>query len=468
MTKLKVKDYAERFGLTESQVRYRIEKGELQTEKIDGVIHVVYNESFEYTVEANVTQDDVDELEGKLKKHIEKWEGLANADELPDVEPENTTFTPELHAEVTEALTVEVDESRTLNKNLATVQRIDSLEPIDGKDRIELAHIQGWNVIVRKGEFEEGDLCVYIEIDTILPEVPVFQFMEKHKYRVRTVTMGGIKSQGLALPLSIVHEVSTELGNEMPVAEGWHREKEGVVRDVVLEIGYDVTQALSIEKYEKPIPANMKGEAAGTFPSFVPKTDEPRIQSRVKWLNKYKGVKVYVAEKLDGTSATYIYKNGELRACSRNWELQHDSNNVYWKVAEQMNLEAKLKGNGYKQLSRNVVLQGEIVGEGIGKNPYKLRGQHFYLFQIYSIDEQRYLDYEDFVQYARVLDIPTVPIYIVDQPLQYGLQDLLDLVEISCSSLNEEVEIEGIVVRPMIERRDRKHGRVSFKVKLGD
>ena len=64
-------------------------------------------------------------------------------------------------------------------RKLASIQRIKSLEPIEGKDRIELCTILGWDVIVQKGEFKEGDLVVYCEYDTVLPIKPEFEFCDQ-------------------------------------------------------------------------------------------------------------------------------------------------------------------------------------------------------------------------------------------------------------------------------------------------
>lgn len=88
-------------------------------------------------------------------------------------------------------------------RKLASIQRIDDIQPIEGKDRIALARIQGWNVIIQKSEFNIGDMCVFLEIDSVLPEKPWFEFMRQRKFRVRTLKFGNTVSQGLAFPLSI-------------------------------------------------------------------------------------------------------------------------------------------------------------------------------------------------------------------------------------------------------------------------
>lgn len=88
-------------------------------------------------------------------------------------------------------------------RKLASIQTITEIMPIEGKDRIVLATVEGWHVIVQKSEFAVGDKCVFIEIDSVLPEKPWFEFLRPKKFRIRTMKLGNTISQGLALPLSI-------------------------------------------------------------------------------------------------------------------------------------------------------------------------------------------------------------------------------------------------------------------------
>lgn len=165
-----------------------------------------------------------------------------------------------------------------MDSNLATVQRIKSITPIDGKDFISIANVLGWYVIVRKDHFSVNDLCVYISIDSVLPENnKEFSFMEKHKYRVKTIKMSGVYSQGICFPLSI-----------LPGSPDYYQE------------GDDVTKILGVTKWEKPISLQMRGQVRGNFPSFIRKTDEERLQN-IPWvLNEYRLIKWCVTEKLNG------------------------------------------------------------------------------------------------------------------------------------------------------------------------
>ncbi|HIE27970.1 TPA: hypothetical protein EYP66_11855 [Candidatus Poribacteria bacterium] len=163
-----------------------------------------------------------------------------------------------------------------MDRALAHIERIRSIEPIEGADRIEKSTILGWEVVIRKEEFKVGDLVVYIEIDSILPEREEFEFLRDRKFRIKTVRLRGQVSQGIAFPLSILPD------------------------GIQIEEGLDVTEALNIHKYEPPIPAQLSGVVKGAFPSFIPKTDETRIQSVPDVLVRHKGKVFFISEKLDG------------------------------------------------------------------------------------------------------------------------------------------------------------------------
>ena len=100
-------------------------------------------------------------------------------------------------------------------RKLASIKEVGDLIPIEGRDRIELAIIDGWQVIVKKGEFSRGDKCVYIEIDSVLPEKPEFEFLRSKGFRIRTMKMAGVISQGICFPLSILPEGEYELEQDV-------------------------------------------------------------------------------------------------------------------------------------------------------------------------------------------------------------------------------------------------------------
>ena len=278
-------------------------------------------------------------------------------------------------------------------RKLATIRKIDALRPIPDADAIECAVIGGWTAVVKKGEFTAGDLAVYCEIDSWIPHT-LAPFLSKGKEprvfdgiqgeRLRTMKLRGQLSQGLLLPLSTLTMVESELFE-----------------------GLDVSFPLGIVKYEAPIPAQLAGEVKGMFPGWIQKTDQERIQNLKEeldyWLREQHGWEV--TEKLDGSSMTVYLRDGEFGVCSRNLELKPSETNSLWKVAVRNNLELKLR-----RANRNLALQGELIGEGIQGNPYKQKGQEFFLFDIYDIDASKYLTPAERNAFVKEHDIKHVPV----------------------------------------------------------
>ncbi len=317
-------------------------------------------------------------------------------------------------------------------RQLASIQRIRALEPIPDADAIVKATVLGWQLVVKKDEFQVGDLCVYCEIDCLMPDRPEFEFLKPRAMRIRTIRLRGQISQGLCLPLSILPE-------NTPITEG-----------------ADVSEILDITKYEPPMPASLAGLAKGFFPSFIPKTDETRVQVLQDVLDKYVGTTCFVAEKMDGSSVTYFFKDGEFGVCSRSLELLESAENSLWAFARTNDIENKLKA-----LGRNIALQGEIIGEGIQSNKYKLRGQTVTFFNVFDIDAFKYVDFQEFMDVIKILGLTTVPILETDYILTNDIPTLVNK-SIGKSVLKNDTHREGIVIRPLNEMRDRD-GRVSFK-----
>jgi RNA ligase (TIGR02306 family) len=320
-------------------------------------------------------------------------------------------------------------------RKLASIQRIKALEPIPNADAIVKATILGWQVVVKKDEFQVGDLCIYCEIDSLLPERPEFEFLKKQNMRIRTLRLRGQVSQGICFPIDLVPE------------------------NQPLEEGLDLTKALGISKYEPPISSQLSGKVKGGFPSFIPKTDETRVQVLQEALNAYAGSLCYVAEKLDGSSATYFIEEGELNACSRNLNLIEEPGNILWQVARKLGLEQKLRG-----LDRPLALQGELIGPGIQSNKYKLTQPEIYFFNAFDIEAYAFLGYTAFRDLIKKLDLKSVPILEQDYALEADIPNLVQK-SIGVSVLNPQTRREGIVIRPLQEQNTAIDGlgRVSFK-----
>jgi RNA ligase (TIGR02306 family) len=326
-------------------------------------------------------------------------------------------------------------------RKLASIQKIRALEPIEGADAIEKASVLGWQLVVKKGDYEVGDLCIYVEIDSILPEKEEFEFLRNKNFRIKTIRLRGQISQGICFPLSFL-PADFEIVEEA-----------------------DCTEVLGIIKYEMPIPAHLAGLVKGAFPSFIPKTDETRVQVLQNLLDKYVGIKCYVTEKLDGSSATFYLKDGEFGVCSRNLELVEDEKNSFWKVARTLNLEEKLKS-----LNGNFALQGELVGEGIQGNKLNIKGQTAFFFNVFDIDKYKYLSFEALKNFLQSLDLEMIPVLSEDYLLENDIPTLVAKANIK-TSMNPKAWAEGIVIRPLVETADREFtnvldfgGRISLKV----
>lgn len=320
-------------------------------------------------------------------------------------------------------------------RKLASVQVISSLAPIDGADAIEVATVLGWHVVVKKGEFSVGDRCVYCEIDSVLPEKDEFEFLRKQKFRIRTVRLRGQISQGICFQLSILPD--------------------GDYRD-----GDDVTEILGITKYEPQVPACLSGEAIGLFPSFIPKTDEVRIQSCPRVLDRWDACWFVATEKLDGSSATFFLRDGEFGVCSRNLQLQESDTNAFWRYARSADIEAKLRGIG-----RNIAIQGELIGPGIQGNRYKLSEPRVYFFNVFDIDSGSYLSHPESIGFINGIDLNFVPVLDDDEFATAHPLKVDDLVKQATGrSLIADTKREGVVMRLVWEDVDPDIGRVSFKV----
>ena len=328
-----------------------------------------------------------------------------------------------------------------MERKLASIRKISDLSPIEGADKIELATIDGWKVVVAKDvNHKVGDLIVYCEVDSFLPIREEFEFLRKSSYkkmadgnegfRLKTIKLRGQISQGLIVPLDVLL-------------------KHGVSSDDVFE-GLDVTGTLGIIKYEPPVPAQLAGQVKGMFPSFLKKTDEERIQNLTKEFPIYKLAKFYVTEKLDGSSVTYYVKDGVFGVCSRNLDLLEDENNTMWKFAITTGLREKMIG-----LGKNIAVQGEIIGEGIQGNPYQRIGQTVRIFNGFDIDKYDYLSLDSLLELTKVLELKTVPILDLEFTLPETIDELLLMAE-GKSILNIKTEREGLVIRS----HDRK---ISFK-----
>lgn len=291
-------------------------------------------------------------------------------------------------------------------RKIVTTRVIDDLRPIEGADRIELAVVGGWHVVVRKGEFEPGEEVFYFEIDSFLPaSVEPFAFLSEKSAKtaispegqdvrghvLRTMRLRGQLSQGLILKKSAVAEE-------------------------------DIAQVF---KWEAPLPTGY-GAAIGSFPYFIQKTDAERVQNlSVEFLErevfgKDNHWRWSATEKIDGTSSTwYMDPEKGLRAFGRNWELSLEESGMFRSIAEKYNIAEKLIAGQW--------VQGEIYGPGVQKNPLNMPELSLAIFNWDGIFP----------------DLPYVPMPRLD--VADSIEGILAQVDGLISLVNPSRQAEGIV-----------------------
>jgi hypothetical protein len=349
--------------------------------------------------------------------------------------------------------------------NLASVQKIVDIQPIEGADAIEKVQVLGWWVVTKKDEYKVGDLCSYIQIDTIVPEKEEFEFLRKVNFRVKTIRLRKQISQGLIVPLP----------------DGKWKE------------GDDLTEILGVTKYSKIVEVEDKPEKAPkvwwkkwlwlfktkvlykTFPSMKPKpsklpfpsgliskTDEERIQNITKVLNTHRGKKFIVSEKLDGSSITILHDKGKFRVCSRNYEM-NNVENEWSKVFIDTNFGEYILKLVEHFKTDKVYVQGEYIGKPQG-NPYGLKSNEIRLFNI-IIDGKR-LNQKEFFEVTKKYTIPVCP-FMEEVTLDHTLDELLQMAE-GKSILNGSTEREGLVFRCIDDNLSFKVISNKFLLKKGE
>lgn len=323
---------------------------------------------------------------------------------------------------------------------LASIETISSLTRHPNADSLDIAKVLGWQCVVKRGAFTEGQNIVFVPIDTILPDAPWSSFLKKGDKPIRlgTVKLRGEYSQGLVLPLDVLPTGS----------RGWN-------------VGADVGGELGIKKYEKEVPAQLSGEVLCPFPQHLAsKTDEdnglshPEIVEAV--LATQKSSPLQITQKLDGSSCTIIVEDGEIvHVCSRNLSLKESDSNAFWKAARKGDFKTLPYGPAFTG-----IIQGELMGPGIQGNQLGLSEPTLYVFQIKANGE--WLQYDDVRYFATNFGFRHVE--AVEPPLTFDLilDDLQVLADIQ--ALQNGQPAEGIVVRPGDCRASSIGRPLSFKI----
>lgn len=339
---------------------------------------------------------------------------------------------------------------------LASIQKITKIIPCPNSDFLEICTVLGWQVVTKKDEYQVGDNCIYIQIDTVCPSTEQFEFLRDRNFRVRTIKLRKQLSQGLIIPLTDKMLISSTAK--------------------YLE-GADVSEEIGIKKYEKPnnnpsreekprMPKiwykkwiylfkynilykafpNLQPLSRSPFPSnLVSKTDEERIQNIPQTLEKYKGEEFVVSYKMDGSSITIIHNKvlgkSKYRICSRNFEL-HDTKNEWYKTFVNTNFQVHIDNLVKHYNTNDIIVQGECIGNFNG-NHHNLSKDEIRLFNI--IVNGKRVNQIEFLQTCGLLHIPHCELfkYIV---LNHSMDEILKISE-QPDILNPKVPLEGLVWR---------------------
>ena len=364
---------------------------------------------------------------------------------------------------------------------LAYVVTIDEIRPIEGYDRVEYARTNGWWVIINKADnLSVGDKCVYFEVDSkVNPLDERFAFLEKRDYRIKTIKMCKVYSQGLLIPLSNFPElgdldVNTDVTDALKVIYYVPADNERKANTPDSNAKYKSMAArhpkLAKQKWFRWLMRRgwgrkflfvffgKKKDTPKGWPThfpFIHKTDEERCENLPQMLGHPNPL--IVTEKLDGTSTTFILerkgkKKFEFYVLSRNVRQKdekqscyHD-HNIYWDMAFKYDVENKLREylDDHPNLTY-VCIQGESVGSVQG-NPLKLDEDDFYAFNFIDSINGRWASDVASVEVKNKLGIKWVPILDTHFMMPNDMEEFKQMATAK-SAVNPAVMREGIVLR---------------------
>lgn len=354
-------------------------------------------------------------------------------------------------------------------RNLAHIEKITWLKPIEGADNIELAGVLGWQCIVKKDEFKIGDLCVYIEIDSVVDKKnPNFQFLEKKNWRIKTMKMRGVISQGILFPLSILpNRKKYVVGDDVtkilkikkiedePIKTTHGSASQSKQLHKKLYKNPALKQLVKYKWFRNILARHLNHDKSQTyFPNWITKTDETRLQNMPNILDTCVDKPMIVTEKVDGTSTTFgLKKIGKKKydfaICSRNRRLKTQSKDgvldksIYCEIAKKYDVYLILQQLLADYSATKVVLQGETIGEGIQGNKYDLKGIDFYGFNL-VIDGKR-IDSVTASNIAKELGIKWVPILDTQFHLLPTVEEMIAFAD-GKSKISDTLR-EGLVIR---------------------
>lgn len=302
------------------------------------------------------------------------------------------------------------ERNHKMSRKLVSVQKIKAIKPIEGADKIEIAQVLNWDCVVRKGEYQVGDEVIYFEIDSLLPDIPMLEFLKGsswsqklNKYKISTHKFRGQISQGLVIPIKDLEELDRQIHN-----------REECIPIAYVE-GTDLTEILGVEKYEPPVSNGALGELIN-HEWYVPKTDEERIQVCAndvlpEYINSERD-DWYASIKLDGCSCTAgLFEDMFLIGGRNQW---YKGPNMYTITVEKYISEEKLKAH-LKETGEYLVFQGELCGPGIQSNKLGLSEKDWFIFNAWisttgKMDSYRKCNVIEMLCLCKKFDLPHVPI----------------------------------------------------------
>ena len=318
-------------------------------------------------------------------------------------------------------------------RKLASIQRVWKIEPIEGADRIELAHVLGWQCVVNKGQFQPMDLAVYFEVDSFLPIQEEYEFMRASSYknseilgegfRLRTMKFRGQISQGLLLPICTFPVIPKNA-----------------------ELGTDVTELLGVRKWEIEERISTGGTMIGTLPYDIPHTDETRVQAEPELIRAFAGLEYYISTKMDGSSHSVGIDENGFHVTGHNYEYKDDGNSPFYEMVKAMDLKAKMRAFAIEHGLKEFTIQGELCAPGIQKNRLKLTKPAWYVFTIR--ENGRRVGLKRMQDICSALKLETVPIEEIGMDLPSRYPTVEALLERADGNYPNGGKKEGIVIRP--------------------
>lgn len=327
---------------------------------------------------------------------------------------------------------------------LASVEIIKNIRKHPNADSLDIAEVLGWQTVIKRGSYHEGEKIVFITIDTIVPRCNWSDFLADKKnpekpIRIKNIKLRGEYSSGLVVSLGEFPEYFKSF-----------------------DVGTDVTENLGIVKYVKEIPANLSGETIGDFPTHLAaKTDEDNGLNDPDLVNDvlFCGPSVTITQKIDGSSVTIIVEDGTIsQVCSRNLSKKDTEKSAFWTCAKKLSIPHGWSG----------VIQGEMAGNGIQKNPMKLNGIEIFVFQIFQ--DKKYMNYEEMKNFCeselKCKVVPLIANLNVDSSIRLWNNPLQKLQELADKQkYTSGLDAEGIVIRPSHYPRSRNSRRpMGFKL----